>query len=133
MTTTVPSDFEDLLETPTAALATIGPSGRPQVSAVWFLWDSVSGTIQISLNDSRQKVRNLLENPKATLFILDPANPQRSLEIRGDVQLEPDTDYAFAAKERQKYGVDPHTFDAPGDTRSIATLRPARIVPTLIG
>jgi PPOX class probable F420-dependent enzyme len=114
-------------------LATNGASGRPQLSAVWFLWDAASGTVQISLNDTRQKMKNLHNDPKATLFILDPANPQRSLEIRGDVEIAPDPDYAFAAKEGEKYGVNPHTFDGPGDTRSVVTLRPVRVVPTLIG
>ena len=35
--TTVPEEFRDLLEAPIATLGTIGPDGRPQLSAVWFL------------------------------------------------------------------------------------------------
>lgn len=134
MTATVPEDFQDLLDVPTGILATNGRSGRPQVSAIWFQWDADAGVVKLSLSDSRQKTKNLQDDPRATLFILDPANPQRSLEIRGDVTIEPDTDFSFATKlGTSKYGVDVHTFDAPGDTRSIVTLTPARVVPTLIG
>lgn len=133
MTATVPTDFQDLLRVPTAMLATIGSSGRPQVSALWFLWDEASGTVKISLNDSRQKVKNLRRDPRATLFVLDPADPQRSLEIRADAELEPDADFAFAKRVGEKYGVELHAFDAPGATRSIVTLRPVRVVATLIG
>ena len=34
MTATIPTDFRDLLDTPTAILATNGSTGRPHVSAV---------------------------------------------------------------------------------------------------
>jgi hypothetical protein len=41
---------------------------------------------------TRQKYKNLLRNPVASLFLLDPANPFRTLEIRADVTLTPDPD-----------------------------------------
>ena len=39
MSASVPSSHVDLLDAAIATLATIGPDGRPQVSAVWFLND----------------------------------------------------------------------------------------------
>ena len=90
----VPSTHTDLLDASVATLATIGPDGRPQVSAVWFLAED--GVVKVSLNVARQKTKNLAANPAVTVFILDPANPARYLEIRGDATLEPDDDYAFA-------------------------------------
>ena len=75
----VPSSHVDLLDAAIATLATIGPDGRPQVSAVWFLADD--GVVKVSLNTARQKVKNLTANPAVTVFILDPANPA---EVRRD-------------------------------------------------
>ena len=83
----------DLLDAPTLTLATIGPDGRPQLSQIWFLAED--GVVKIALNTPRQKVKNLEANPAVTVFILDTANPQKYLEIRGDATLEPDPDYVF--------------------------------------
>src|SRR5258706_10861581 len=74
---TVPDSHRDLLDAPVATLATIGADGRPQLSAVWFLADS--DQVRLSLNTSRQKVKNLSKNRAVTLFILDTANPARYL------------------------------------------------------
>jgi PPOX class probable F420-dependent enzyme len=124
-TTTVPSTHQDLLGTNTGILATVGPDGRPQLSAVWFLAEG--NTIQISLNTSRQKVKNLLDNPAATFFILDPAAPSRYLEVRGDAEVVDDPGYEFAASVGQKYGVDLRSFDGDHQHRVVVTIRPVRV------
>jgi PPOX class probable F420-dependent enzyme len=121
----IPDSHLDLLDSQYAALATIGPDGRPQVSAVWFLAED--DTIKISLNTTRQKVRNLRRNPAATVFILDLANPLRYLEIRGDAELIPDDDYEFAQRLGAKYGADVRTFDPPDQTRVAAIIGPTRV------
>jgi PPOX class probable F420-dependent enzyme len=120
-----PASHRDLLDSNVATLATIGPDGRPQVSAVWFLAEG--DDVGVSLNTTRQKVRNLRRNPAATLFILDLANPMRYLEIRGDVELVPDDDYTFAGRVGAKYGVDIRTFDPPEQTRVAARFTPTRV------
>lgn len=127
MATRVPDQFRDLLQAPVATLATRGPDGRPQVTAVAFLHDEDSDLVKLSLNDTRQKTRNLHRDPRATLFILDPQTPYRTLEIRADAELEPDPDFEFARVAGAKYGTDFHTRDLPGETRSIVTLHPSRI------
>jgi PPOX class probable F420-dependent enzyme len=122
---TVPDSHRDLLDAPVAVLATVGADGRPQVSAVWFLADD--DKVQVSLNTSRQKTKNLTERPAATLFILDTANPARYLELRGDVKIAPDDDYAFADQVGAKYGgIDLRTIDQPGDRRVVVTIEPVR-------
>jgi PPOX class probable F420-dependent enzyme len=122
----VPSSHRDLLRNPVATLATIGPDGRPQLSAIWFLAED--GQVRLSLNTSRQKVKNLRANPACTLFILDPTNQGRYLEIRGDAEIEPDDEYAFADKVGAKYGgADLRTMDQPGQSRVAVTIHPARI------
>ncbi len=121
----VPPSFQDLLQAPVAVLATIGPDRRPQLSAVWFLVEGE--TPQLSLNTSRQKVKNLRNNPACTLFILDLANPYRYLEIRGDAEIQPDEGYGFADRVGAKYQADLRTMDAPGESRVVVTVRPVRV------
>ena len=124
--TTIPDSHRDLLSAPIAVLGTIGASGRPQLSGVWFL--SEDDAIKFSLNTARQKVKNLQANPKASVLIFDKESPYRYLEVRGDAEITPDPDYEFADKVGAKYGADLRTRDNPGDTRVVITIRPARVV-----
>jgi PPOX class probable F420-dependent enzyme len=125
---TVPESHIDLLDTPFATLATVGPDGRPQVSEVWFLAED--DALRVSLNVTRQKTRNLVANPVISLFLLDLANPLRYLELRGDADVAPDDDYSFADRLAAKYGegVDLREMDGPGQTRVVVTVKPVRIV-----
>jgi hypothetical protein len=79
------------------------------------------------LNTARQKVKNLQAHPECTLFILDRANPSRTLEIRARAELSPDADYTFADKLGRKYGADLRMMDRPGEHRVVVTLRPTKV------
>lgn len=125
-----PASHRDLLEGSTAILATVGPDGTPQLTAIAFTYYESDDAIRISLNDTRQKARNLRRNPRATLFILDPQNRFRTLEVRARAELSPDPDFAFAKVAGSKYGKDFHDNDRPGETRSIVEFHPDRIVAT---
>jgi len=123
--TTIPDSHRDLLDAQVAVLGTIGSSGRPQLSGIWFLAED--DTVKLSLNTARQKLKNLQANPKCSLIIFgDP--PYRYIELRGDAEITPDDDYSFADKVGAKYGADLRTRDQPGDTRVVVTIHPARIV-----
>jgi PPOX class probable F420-dependent enzyme len=123
---TVPESHRDLLKADVGILATNGPDGYPQVTAVWFLFDE--DTIKISLNTSRQKVKNLRANSECTFFILDTVNPYRTVEIRARAEIRPDSDYAFAQKVSAKYGnFDFTTADRPGETRVVVSLQPVKV------
>ena len=121
----IPASHRDLLDGEFATLATIGPDGRPQLSEVWFLAEGE--TVVTSLNTSRQKTKNLRANPAATVFLLDLAVPYRYLEIRGDAEVIPDDDHAFADKVDSKYGADHRLHDQPGQTRVKVVIRPVKI------
>jgi len=123
---TIADTHRDLLDAAVAALATLGPDGRPQVTAVWFLAEG--DTVRLSLNEARQKVKNLTRNPVASLLILDVARPSRYLELRGSVEIAPDPDYAFAKLVGNKYGSDMRHFDGPGESRVVVTIKPVRVV-----
>jgi PPOX class probable F420-dependent enzyme len=121
----IPPSHRDLLDGQFATLGTVGPDGRPQLSEVWFLADG--DTVGISLNTARQKTKNLLANPAASLFILDLAVPYRYLELRGDAEITPDDDYVFADRVGTKYHSDLRDHDMPGQARVVVTIRPVRV------
>jgi PPOX class probable F420-dependent enzyme len=121
----IPDSHRDLLSSPVGTLATIGPDGGPQLTEVWFLSDGDS--VSMSFNTSRQKLKNLRTHPQLSLLIVDFANPQRYLEIRGNAEISPDDDYTFATKIGQKYNADLRMYDSPDVSRVVV-----RIVETKV-
>ena len=126
--TAIPETHRDILDTaPVGIVATVGPDGMLQVTANWFLAEQ-DGTVRMSLNTTRQKVKNLMRRPESTVFFLDPANPYRTLEIRARAEIEPDPDYVFADRVGAKYGAgDVRTMDQPGETRVVVTFVPVKV------
>jgi PPOX class probable F420-dependent enzyme len=111
----IPTSHQDLLQAKVATFATIGPDGRPQQTEVWFHEDG--DTVALSLNTSRQKIKNLMARPQCSLLIVDPTSPMRYLEIRGDAEITADDDYAFADHVGKKYSANLRDFDGPNDPR----------------
>jgi PPOX class probable F420-dependent enzyme len=123
----IPPSHRDLLESPIpVALATVGPTGHPQVTAIWAI--PAGDSIVTSLAGVRQKLKNLVAHPRATVFIIDPANPYRTLEVRGDVTIEPDPELETLQKVLAAYGTDLASFPGPLEDRTTVTLHPTRVV-----
>jgi PPOX class probable F420-dependent enzyme len=123
----IPSSHHDLLDAKVATLATVGPDGGPQQTVVWFLKDN--GSIVLSLNDTRQKTKNLIARPQYSLVIVDPESTQRYLEIRGEADVSLDTDGSIGDRVTEKYGVDVRGYDAPGAQRMVVRLAVHRVNP----
>src|SRR5215469_16608200 len=123
--TSIPQSHRDLLGEQFLTLGTISASGQPQLSVVWFL--AKKETIKMSLNTARQKVKNLLRNPAASVIITGTP-PYRYVEVRGEAEITPDDDYEFADKVGAKYNADLRTMDKPGDKRVVVTIRPDRVI-----
>jgi PPOX class probable F420-dependent enzyme len=127
----IPEHSLDLLQsTALAYMATIGPQGEPQVSAVWFTWDGTH--LLFALNKGRQKYRNLLREPRVAIAIADPANPYRALEIRGTVvRIDEDTDYHFINAASRKYLNRDATSEetGPAGERIVIIVEPERVIP----
>jgi PPOX class probable F420-dependent enzyme len=102
-TSIIPNDYLDLLQsTALAYLATIGPKGEPQVSAVWFTWDGAH--LLFAFNKKRQKYRHVVREPRVAIAIAAPANPYRALEIRGVVaRIDEDRDFRHINAASHKY------------------------------
>ena len=120
-----PESHADLLDAPVGILSTVGSTGIPQTTPIWFIHDG--GELRSWLSDARQKVKNLLARPEFSFLILDAANPQRYLVVRGRAELEPDTEFALGAKMGDKYGVDLRRMIAEGETRYAITFVPRSI------
>jgi PPOX class probable F420-dependent enzyme len=123
----IPPSHRDLLEsTEPVALATVGPTGHPQVTAIWAILDG--DLIVTSLAGVRQKLKNIAAHPQATVFAIDPANPYRTLEVRGDVTIEPDPEFETLKKVLAAYGTDLASFNGPLDGRVTVIVHPSRVV-----
>jgi PPOX class probable F420-dependent enzyme len=120
-----PASHHDLLESSTAILSTVGKSGIPQTTAIWFLYEDRE--LHSWLSDARQKVKNLLVRPEFSLFILDLENPARYLVVRGRATLTPDVDCRFGDKLGAKYGRDMRSMLRDGETRYLVTFNPLSI------
>jgi len=110
-----------------AIVATQGPDGCPQLTATWFELGE-DGAVRVSIASRGQKARNLERDPHATLFFIDPATSLHTVELRGTVSLEPDTDLSFAKRVAAPHGDDLSQYLEPGEIRLTATLVPTRIV-----
>ena len=121
----IPDGYRDLMEsTALVHVATLGPNGEPQNNPVWFGWDGEH--IKFSQTKTRQKYRNVHSDPRLALSLVDPENPYRYLEVRGEVErIEEDPDNDFINAMAKKYmGVDIYPMHQPGDERVVVYVRP---------
>ena len=121
----IPKGYRDLMEsTALVHVATLGPNGEPQNNPVWFDWDGEH--IKFSQTKTRQKYRNVHSDPRLALSLVDPENPYRYLEVRGEVErIEEDPDNEFINAMAKKYmGVDVYPMHQPGDERVVVYVRP---------
>ncbi len=111
-----------------AHLATIGTDDLLHSSPVWFDWDGKE--ILISQTTTRQKYKNVVENPVVAVSVLDPENPYNYVEIRGRVtSVTEDPDFSFIDRMAKKYiGEDHYPWHQPGDERVILHITPDRIL-----
>lgn len=121
----IPAEYLDLLDsTALANVATIGPTGAPQVSPVWFGWDGTH--IRFSQSSNAQKLKNLQRDDRVALAIVDPANPYRYLEVRGRVvTIESDPHYSYLNLMSMKYlGLETYPYQQEGSNPVIIVVEP---------
>jgi PPOX class probable F420-dependent enzyme len=95
MAVPIPETHRDLLVKPVhGVLSTIMPDGQPQSSIVWIDYDGTY--VLINTTRERQKGRNMRDNPKVALLVIDPQDGSRWIEVRGKVV------------ERQREGAQAH-------------------------
>ncbi|HWL01837.1 MAG TPA: pyridoxamine 5'-phosphate oxidase family protein [Microbacteriaceae bacterium] len=121
----IPAEFADLLDVELATFATVGPSGYPQLSAIGFLAED--GVIKTSVHPSRQKYKNAVREGKASYLLVDPTEPLRGIEIRGDVSVEDDADLSYLLRQGVKYGRGLEGFTHETDDRKVLIVTPTRV------
>ncbi len=103
-----------------AVLATVNPDGSPQTSAMWVGRDG--DDLLFSTVEGRVKHRNMLRDPRVSVTILDSADPENYVELRGRVSMTPDIGRQVDTALSWKYqGKDPDP-DRPGAVRVIVRM-----------
>jgi PPOX class probable F420-dependent enzyme len=103
-----------------AVLATLNPDGSPQTSVMWVARDG--SDVLFSTVEGRRKHRNMLRDPRVSVSVIDSADPENYVELRGRVSMTPDVGRRFDTQLSWKYdGKDPDP-DRPGAVRVVVRL-----------
>ena len=103
-----------------AVLATISPDGSPHSSVMWVGRDG--DDVLFSTVEGRVKHRNMVRDPRVSITVIDAADPENYVELRGRVSFTPDVGRRFDTGLSWKYdGKDPGE-DRPGAVRVIGRI-----------
>jgi PPOX class probable F420-dependent enzyme len=110
-----------------AHVATVGPKGEPHSSPVWFEWDGTH--LIFTIDETSQRARNLQRTPNVAVSVIDPDDPYRYLEFRGQVQsIEADSDDVFLNRLSEKYlDVDVYPWEKPWEMLIVVRVLPNKI------
>jgi PPOX class probable F420-dependent enzyme len=103
-----------------AVLATLNPDGSPQTSAMWVGRDG--DDLLFSTVEGRVKHMNMLRDPRVSVTVIDSADPENYVELRGRVTMTPDIGREVDTRLSWKYdGKDPGP-DRPGAVRVVVRM-----------
>ncbi|HEY3879801.1 MAG TPA: PPOX class F420-dependent oxidoreductase [Trebonia sp.] len=103
-----------------AVLATVNADGSPQSSVMWAGRDG--DDLLFSTVEGRVKHRNMVRDPRVSMTVIDSADPENYVEVRGVVSMTPDVGRSFDTQLSWKYdGRDPGE-DRPGAVRVIVRI-----------
>lgn len=124
----LPDSHLDLFTKKTFAhLATLMPSGQPQVTPVWVDYDGRHIVINTAVG--RQKDKNLQRDGRVALSLTDPENPYRYLEVRGRVAVRTTegADQHIDRMAKKYLGQDKYPYRQPGEVRVIYKVSPEHV------
>jgi PPOX class probable F420-dependent enzyme len=134
MSDLIPESFRDLIDGPVLVyIATTMPDGQPQLSVIWC--NSDESHILINTTRGRQKDINIARDPRVTLLAVDPEDPYRFIEIRGEVvevteegAVEHISELArLYTSHRGYYGHFAPTERRHQETRLLCRIKPTRV------
>ena len=103
-----------------AVLATINPDGSPQTSVMWVGRDG--DDLLFSTVEGRVKHRNMRRDPRVSVTVIESADPENYVELRGRVSMTPDVGRRLDTQLSWKYdGKDPGE-DRPGAVRVVVRM-----------
>jgi PPOX class probable F420-dependent enzyme len=104
-----------------AVLATVNPDGSPQTSVMWVGRDGTD--LLFSTVEGRVKHRNMVRDPRVSVTVIDSADPENYVELRGRVTITRDVGRHLDNRLSWKYdGKDPGE-DRPGAVRVAVRMR----------
>jgi PPOX class probable F420-dependent enzyme len=103
-----------------AVLATVNRDGSPQTSVVWVGRDGAD--LLFSTLEGRVKHRNMVRDPRVSVTVIDSADPENYVELRGRVTISRDVRRSLDTRLSWKYdGKDPGE-DRPGAVRVVVRM-----------
>jgi PPOX class probable F420-dependent enzyme len=114
-----------------AVAATVGTSGMPQVTPVWYYYRD--GAMLISVTKERLKYKNLVRDPRLSVCVYGPPLAKVFVTMTGRAELS-DDETIWEPTERicERYmapaEVEPWMKMLRGENRVIITLRPDRVM-----
>ena len=103
-----------------AVLATINADGSPHTSTMWVGRDG--GDVVMSTVEGRRKHRNMIRDPRVSLTVIDRADGENYVELRGRVTITPDVGLIVDNRLSWKYDGKDKDPDRVGMVRVVVRL-----------
>lgn len=107
-----------------AVLATVNADGSPQTSAMWV--GREGDDILMSTVEGRVKHRNMVRDPRVSVTVIDSADPENYVELRGSAAMTPDVGRRFDTGLSWKYDGKNPGEDKPGAVRVVVRVTVTR-------
>lgn len=108
-------------------VATSNTDGSPQTSVLWATYDG--DDLLMSTIQGRKKETNWLNDPRASVLILDKADPYSFVEVRGAVSMGIEGGPELIQRLSQAYTGQAYTGDEGTDhIRVVVRLTPTRVI-----
>jgi PPOX class probable F420-dependent enzyme len=126
--TGLPAQAKQLLDDANfVVVATSNTDGSPQTSVLWATYDG--DDLLMSTVQGRKKETNWLNDPRASVLILDKADPYSFVEVRGAVSMGTAGGPELIERLSQTYTGHSYTGDEGTDNiRVVVRLSPTRVI-----
>jgi PPOX class probable F420-dependent enzyme len=123
MSDTLSAKARQLIERPVlASLATLNPDGSPQITPLWI--DLDGDDVVVNTAQGRIKARNLAQDARVAVSVIDPNDPYNVVAFRGTVtEITTEGADAHIDSLAKKYlGVDSYPMRREGEVRIKVTI-----------
>jgi PPOX class probable F420-dependent enzyme len=108
-----------------AVVTTLRKDGSPHATVVWV--DEEDGKILLNTAYPRAKSKDLTNDPRAAVTIIDPTNPYRWISVSGPVTLTTDGANDDIDRLSRKYTGNDYQSHREGETRVSIWLEPEKV------
>ncbi|CAM5397447.1 PPOX class F420-dependent oxidoreductase [Streptomyces abikoensis] len=129
MTPVLSESVRALVDAPNfVTLSTVGRDGAPHSSPMWITREG--DELLLSTVLGRRKERNLRVDGRVSITVLDPADPYRYAEIRGEARITGDGGPELIHRLARKYTGDDYQWDSPDAVRVVIRVTPSQVAGT---